>query len=63
MIVIHLGKNPKKGGNPPKDMKLINNEILIVEFKLIINNWLIKYVFNKLNIIHKILIKKEYIIK
>lgn len=40
--MIHLGKNPKKGGSPPKDIKLIIKEILIKEFKLIINNWLIK---------------------
>lgn len=29
LIIIHLGKNPKKGGKPPKEKKLIKMEILI----------------------------------
>lgn len=29
LIIIHLGKNPKNGGNPPKEKKLIKIEILI----------------------------------
>lgn len=35
LTVIHLGKNPKKGGNPPKDKKFIikNNFIILFEFK------------------------------
>lgn len=41
LIIIHFGKNPIKGGNPPNDKKLINKLILIKEFILLINNWLI----------------------
>lgn len=29
LITIHLGKNPIKGGKPPKERKLIINDILI----------------------------------
>lgn len=29
LIIIHFGKNPKKGGSPPKEKKLIKIEILI----------------------------------
>lgn len=25
-IIIHLGKNPKKGGKPPNDSRLINRQ-------------------------------------
>lgn len=28
-IIIHLGKNPKNGGKPPKDNKSKNNEIFV----------------------------------
>jgi hypothetical protein len=38
LITIHFGKNPMNGGNPPKDKKLIIRDILIILFKLIINN-------------------------
>lgn len=27
-IMIHLGKNPKKGGSPPKESRVINIAIL-----------------------------------
>lgn len=63
LIIIHFGKNPIKGGKPPNDKKLINKLILIKKFILLINNWLIKYVFKILNKKHIILIKKEYNIK
>lgn len=33
------------GGNPPNERKLINKLILIKKFILLINNWLIKYIF------------------
>lgn len=59
LITIHLGKNPINGGRPPNESKLINREILIKGFKFNIYNWLIKYIFNILNIKHIILIKKE----
>lgn len=59
--MIHLGKNPIKGGNPPNDKKLINKEILIKAFIFKINNWLIKNIFNILNKKHIILIRKKYI--
>lgn len=42
LITIHFGKNPMKGGNPPIDRKLINKDSLIILFKLIKNNWLMK---------------------
>jgi hypothetical protein len=35
-IVIHFGKNPRKGGNPPKDSRgilIINFCILFLHFK------------------------------
>jgi hypothetical protein len=28
-IINHLGKNPKKGGRPPKEYKLMANKILM----------------------------------
>lgn len=38
-IVSHLGINPRKGGNPPKDKKFIinNSLIMILLFNEIIN--------------------------
>lgn len=47
LITIHLGKNPMKGGIPPKDKKFSIKKVLIngVEFK-IITNWLIKKILN-----------------
>lgn len=33
-ITIHLGINPKKGGNPPKDNNIKNSEIFINLFEL-----------------------------
>jgi hypothetical protein len=33
-IIIHLGKNPKNGGNPPKDKRTINKKTLIKELLL-----------------------------
>jgi hypothetical protein len=35
-ITIHLGKNPKKGGSPPKDIKLINKQNFNI-LKLLLN--------------------------
>jgi hypothetical protein len=37
-IIIHFGKNPKKGGKPPKDNKTIKIEILKNLFELNILN-------------------------
>lgn len=48
------------GGNPPRERKLINKLILIKKFILLINNWLIKYIFNMWNKKHIIVIIKEY---
>jgi len=31
-IVIHLGKNPKNGGNPPKDIKFNEKRNFIKKF-------------------------------
>jgi hypothetical protein len=40
-INIHLGKNPKKGGSPPKDRKFIIKQNLINgKLFLNMNNWL-----------------------
>lgn len=50
-ITIHLGKNPKNGGNPPKDNKLKNKKnFIIFEWKNNENNWLICDALNILNI-------------
>lgn len=38
LITIHLGKNPIKGGIPPKDKKLINKDNLIRGLIFKINN-------------------------
>lgn len=40
-IIIHLGRNPKNGGNPPKDKKLnIKNIFKIGEIKKLLKIWL-----------------------
>lgn len=56
----HFGKNPKNGGNPPKDKKFINN----VNFKIFLftnqeNNWFKWNNLKILNINVKIKDKKE----
>lgn len=33
LMMIHLGKNPRNGGNPPRDKKLIKIDILMVGLK------------------------------
>lgn len=33
--IIHLGKNPKNGGNPPKESKLKKIKMLIIGLKLL----------------------------
>lgn len=54
-IIIHLGKNPKNGGNPPRESKTKNN----VNF----NNWLILkkekiwLILNILKLLNKITIE------
>jgi len=51
LIVNHLGKNPKKGGNPPKDKKFIVIEIfniLLIFIELV--SWFIKNILFKLKI-------------
>lgn len=45
-IIIHLGRNPRKGGNPPKDKKLIINENFRVELFILIKSCFIKKMFN-----------------
>jgi hypothetical protein len=37
-IIIHLGKNPKNGGNPPKDKKLIKKQNFKIEELLLNKN-------------------------
>lgn len=55
-ITSHLGKNPKKGGRPPKESKLKNKKNFIVfEWKINVNSWLIWEILNILNI--KIIVK------
>lgn len=44
-IIIHLGKNPKNGGKPPKDRKLIINENFNDELFILINNCFKKKIF------------------
>lgn len=67
-MIIHLGKNPKNGGKPPKDNNKINIEAFINLFKLnILNVWLI---LNSLKLLNKKIIDnvknvyiKKYIIQ
>lgn len=41
-IIIHFGKNPKKGGNPPIDKRLVNKAIFENKLKGdILKVWLI----------------------
>jgi hypothetical protein len=37
-IIIHLGKNPKNGGSPPKESKLVKIIKLIKKFLFFIRN-------------------------
>lgn len=49
-IIIHLGKNPKNGGNPPNEIIKIDNEILKkLLFWNILNIWLIWNILKLLN--------------
>lgn len=51
LIVSHLGKNPKNGGNPPSDKKFNINKNFIFFFKVkIILSWLMKKILNFLKI-------------
>jgi len=36
--MIHLGKNPKNGGRPPRDKRTINIENFKIKFELFILN-------------------------
>lgn len=54
-IIIHLGKNPKKGGSPPKESILvINKNLRNGELDLYIKSWLI---LKKLYILNSIMIE------
>lgn len=55
-IIIHLGKKPKKGGKPPKEISEINNETFmnLFDWKML-KVWLILKSLNSLN---KITIEK-----
>lgn len=58
-IIIHLGKNPKKGGSPPSLRKFINKQNLkIGEWLLNIKIWLIlnKFIILKIIIIEKLIV-------
>lgn len=59
-IIIHFGKNPKNGGNPPNDNKgkksIIFSEFL--KFK-IINIWFKLKILNKLNKNTTVIDKKQ----
>jgi hypothetical protein len=56
-IISHLGKNPKNGGNPPKDSKTINIEIFKAIFKFLTKKvWLI---FKNLNLLNMKIILKD----
>lgn len=57
--IIHFVKNPKKGGNPPKDNKFKKIMNIIYFWDLIKYNWLIKYNLNS----EKKLIKLKIIIE
>ena len=50
-ITNHLGRNPKKGGNPPRDNKFKNRKnFIFFEIKYIENNW---FKWEILNILKK----------
>lgn len=63
-ITSHLGRNPKNGGNPPKDRRLINRENFNgFEEKNTLKSW---FKWNNLNIWKKytrLNVKNEYIRK
>jgi hypothetical protein len=51
LIIIHFGINPRNGGRPPNDKKLIMNDNLINLFWFIeLFIWLMWYEFDFLNI-------------
>lgn len=50
LIVSHFGKNPRKGGSPPKDKKFNIKIIFIVLLDLIIVIWCKNIVFIILNV-------------
>lgn len=54
-ITIHLGKNPKNGGNPPKEKKFINKQNL--KTNLLFKVKKIWFKWNKLNILNIIIIE------
>ena len=59
-IVIHLGKNPKNGGNPPRDNKLIIIiNLVVLEANTDENIWLKWNVFIILNDIIIVIDKKQ----
>jgi hypothetical protein len=58
-IIIHLGKNPKNGGNPPNDKSVINREIFIIKFELNKKNVCLIFKSLKLLKIKTILIFKK----
>lgn len=59
-MIIHLGKNPKKGGSPPNDIKFIKKQNFMIGMELLKRYiWLI---LNKLKAL-KIMIIERLIIK
>lgn len=54
-----MGKNPKNGGNPPKERKFNKIYNLIILFILVEKIWLIKKEFIIKNIIQIIIIIKK----
>lgn len=49
--MIHLGKNPKKGGNPPKDNNEINKPSWTFKLRFKEVNWLTWVTLNLLKIL------------
>lgn len=59
-ISSHLGKNPRKGGSPPKDRRFMKIRFLLVEFILIeVKMWLNLNKLNKVSWIISVMIMKE----
>lgn len=56
-IINHLGKNPKKGGSPPKESRDKNKINLITE--LLLNKTNICLMWNNLKLLNKNTIQKD----
>lgn len=59
-IIIHFGKNPRNGGKPPNDNKVVNIKNFIVDISLPIKNvWLINEIWCDLTIVMIVKVRIE----